>query len=131
MDFQKSHADYVVAVQRALSDLSVLDLERVMLAIQATIKKKAAIFICGNGGSSAIASHFVCDYVKGVRTRSGDYPKMFCLNDNVPISTAISNDIGYEEVFSYQLSSLASNEDALLVVSSSGNSPNILKVFLP
>jgi phosphoheptose isomerase len=129
MSFQEFHLNYATVFQETLNDLNIFDLECVLSALQVAIKKNATIFICGNGGSSAIASHFVCDYVKGARTGSEKFPKMYCLNDNLPLTTAISNDIGYKEVFSYQLQSLASKNDILFVVSSSGNSPNILRAL--
>lgn len=84
------------------------------------------IYSCGNGGSAAIANHLVCDCMKGVRAGSSLAPRVVSLSCNVEMITAIANDIGVEDVFSYQLQSLAKPGDVLIAISSSGASPNIL-----
>ena len=81
------------------------------------------LFVAGNGGSAAIVSHSVCDLMK----RGGSSP-VICLNDNVPMLTALGNDEGYAEVFASQLRMhRVGTEDAVLFVSSSGNSANIIR----
>jgi len=84
------------------------------------------IFVMGNGGSAAMASHFACDLGKG--TVIGDKPrfKVYSLADNIPMLTAYGNDVGYEVVFSEPLESLAEPGDVAVLISSSGNSPNII-----
>ena len=89
--------------------------------------KKNKIYCIGNGGSSSIANHFVCDLVKGY-----NYEKKFnliSLSNNIEIITAISNDISYEEIFSFQLSKYGVKNDLLIAISSSGNSKNIIKAM--
>ena len=88
------------------------------------ISKKNKIYCAGNGGSASIANHFVCDLVKG-----NNYKKKFnliSLSNNIEIITAISNDINYEKIFSFQLSKYASKGDLFISISSSGNSKNII-----
>ena len=92
------------------------------------IQNGVNIFSCGNGGSSAIAEHLVCDFVKQASTESIIKPKVFSLQ-STPIVTAIANDIGYDEIFSYQLERYAKPDDILISISSSGNSENIYKVI--
>jgi D-sedoheptulose 7-phosphate isomerase len=97
------------------------------------------IYVCGNGGSAAIAEHLACDCVKGVATDSkNDFAlNVVSLSSNLPMISAIANDIGYDEVFSKQLQWLSWNlkdfgnyaSDTLIVISSSGNSPNIIKAI--
>jgi phosphoheptose isomerase len=97
------------------------------------------IYVCGNGGSAAIAEHLACDCVKGVATDSkNDFAlNVVSLSSNLPMISAIANDIGYDEVFSKQLQWLSWNlkdfgsysKDTLIVISSSGNSPNIIKAI--
>ena len=87
------------------------------------------LMLCGNGGSAAIANHLVCDCQKGISTNTVMHPKIISLSSNVPIITAIANDIGYEEVFSHQLNNFLEEGDLLLTISSSGNSPNIKKAI--
>jgi D-sedoheptulose 7-phosphate isomerase len=80
----------------------------------------------GNGGSSSTASHFVNDWLKGLSLDRNSRCRAICLSDNTPTLTAIGNDIGFEEVFAFQVSRLMSEGDVLVCVSGSGNSPNIL-----
>lgn len=87
------------------------------------------IFSCGNGGSAAIANHLVCDCMKGVRAGSSLKPKVHSLSATIELLTAIVNDIGVEDMFSYQLESLGAPGDVLIAISSSGSSPNIVKAL--
>ena len=83
------------------------------------------LFLCGNGGSAATASHFANDVAIG----SGDYERPFralSLTDNVAVLTALGNDFGYEEVFVRQLRVLAERDDVVVAISASGNSPNLV-----
>ena len=91
----------------------------------------ASIFVCGNGGSASIAEHFSCDHSKGVRMDAATLrPNVVSLASNMAVITAIGNDLGYDKIFSKQLEfSNASSEDILIVVSSSGNSPTIIRVL--
>ena len=89
----------------------------------------AAVFSCGNGGSASIANHMQCDHVKGIRTATDLTPRVTSLSTNVELLTAVANDIGYEEVFTYQLQSLAKPGDVLVAISSSGRSPNIVRAL--
>lgn len=86
------------------------------------------IFMCGNGGSLAIAEHMVCDFQKAIFTNTGRMARVHNLTSS-PLMSAIANDIGYDEVFSKQLEMTAYSKDKLIVISSSGNSPNIVKAL--
>lgn len=94
-----------------------------------TIKAGGRIYSCGNGGSAAIANHLVCDCLKGIRTGTALRPKVYSLSTNVETVTAIVNDIGSEQMFSFQLESLAEAGDLLIAISSSGASPNIVRTL--
>jgi len=85
------------------------------------------IYSCGNGGSAAIANHLVCDCLKGIRTSTALRPKVHSFSTTVELITAIVNDIGSEEMFSFQLTSMAEAGDLLIAISSSGTSPNIVR----
>ena len=87
------------------------------------------VFSCGNGGSAAIANHLQCDHLKGVRTGTDLTPRVVSLSSNIELITAISNDIGYEDVFTYQLQSQSQPGDVLIAISSSGRSPNIARAL--
>jgi phosphoheptose isomerase len=97
--------------------------------LEKAIIKKKNIFTCGNGGSSAIAEHFVCDFVKGVSSNTNISPRVNSLTSNTSLLSAIANDINYEEIFSYQLNKYASKGDLLFCISSSGNSKNIINAI--
>ena len=87
------------------------------------------VFSCGNGGSASISNHLVCDHIKGIQSDTTLKPKVISLSNNIELITAISNDISYEEIFSYQLNSLGSSNDILIVISSSGNSKNVINAI--
>lgn len=95
----------------------------------ATIAAGKRIYSCGNGGSAAIANHLVCDCLKGIRGDSTIRPKVHSFSTTVELITAIVNDIGSEEMFSFQLSSMAEEGDLLIAISSSGASPNIVRAL--
>jgi D-sedoheptulose 7-phosphate isomerase len=106
--------------------------ERMQAAADAIIDvvgRNGTIFSCGNGGSAAIANHLACDCLKGVRTDTTIKPRVSSLSATIELITAIANDIGYDEIFSYQLASLAKPGDLLITISSSGESPNIVKAI--
>ncbi len=88
------------------------------------------VFIIGNGGSAGTASHMACDLAKTVLGRRPDRGKrrfrVMSLTDNVPLITAIGNDVGYEHVFTEQLAVFARRGDLLVAITGSGNSPNVV-----
>ena len=88
------------------------------------------IFIIGNGGSAATASHMACDLAKTVLGRRPDPGRrrfrVMSLTDNVPLITAIGNDLGYDHVFTEQLAVFARRGDLLVAITGSGNSPNVV-----
>lgn len=103
--------------------------ERILDVLRKSIKNNQKIFIGGNGGSAAIASHYACDFSKGATKNWIDNfnrYKVISLADNVSYITAISNDKHYDDVFKQQLINLAEPNDILIMISSSGNSPNIV-----
>jgi D-sedoheptulose 7-phosphate isomerase/D-glycero-D-manno-heptose 1,7-bisphosphate phosphatase len=121
--------DYADELRCALASLDASNLEAAAAVLNAAYDRGATVFSCGNGGSAAIANHFQCDHVKGVRTGTGLLTRVQSLSTNMEILSAIANDIGYEDVFSFQLESLARPGDVLVTISSSGRSPNIVKAM--
>ncbi|HAL61609.1 MAG TPA: phosphoheptose isomerase [Chloroflexi bacterium] len=87
------------------------------------------IFVFGNGGSAATASHFACDLGKGTVQESQPRFKVMALNDNIPLLTAYANDFGYETVFAEPLASLSEPGDVAIGISASGNSANVLRAM--
>ena len=86
------------------------------------------IYTIGNGASASIAQHWACDYTKGCK-RGGLRPRVISLAANIPLMTAVANDISYDDVYSFQLDALGQEGDVLVAISSSGNSPNVVKAI--
>ena len=120
---------YIEQLTKGLRSIDLDEFQRIVEVLDKCIKKEGIIYTCGNGGSSAIADHFVCDFIKGAATDTNIQPIIHSLSSNMPTITAVANDISYEEVFSHQVSKYGRAEDILICVSSSGNSPNILKAI--
>jgi len=87
------------------------------------------VYLFGNGGSAALASHFACDLGKGTRNGSQKRFRALSLTDSIPLMTAWANDSGYEDVFAEQLQNLVQEDDVALAISGSGNSPNVLRAL--
>ena len=106
------------------------DLETLSTAAQLVADCYAAdkqIFTAGNGGSAAVAIHFAADFGKNVAGQNDKHPRILSLCCNPAAITALANDCGYENVFSFQLRSLLNPGDLVVLVSSSGNSPNVVE----
>lgn len=87
------------------------------------------IFVCGNGGSAATASHFMCDIIKGASYQKDKRFRIMALTDNLATMTAYSNDVSYDSVFVEQLKNFAQPGDVVMAISGSGNSPSVLKAI--
>lgn len=121
--------DYFVEVKRSHESVSREALRSAAELVCDTISSDRDIFACGNGGSAAIANHLLCDCLKGVSMDTQLRPRVHTLSSTVELITAIANDFSFEEVFSFPLISLSRPGDLLIVISSSGNSPNIVKAL--
>lgn len=121
--------DYFATLAKAtqLSDLSALD--RVAAQLRETIAAGNFIYICGNGGSAGIANHSLCDFLKCVRTDTALKPRFMSLSAHTEMNSALANDISYDEVFAYQLQSMARPGDLVWTVSSSGDSQNVVRAL--
>ncbi len=89
-------------------------------------RRGGTVFILGNGGSAATASHFACDLAKGTQAAGLPAFRVVSLSDNVPLMTAWANDTNYDRIFAEQLATLIRPADIVIAISASGNSPNIL-----
>lgn len=116
--------------ERELEQWRALDLdaiEKIANAIETAEKDGKQVFVMGNGGSAATASHLATDWSKTAERKGKRLLRCLSLNDNVPFMTAIANDLGYDEVFVRQLENLLNRDDVVVIISGSGNSPNVLK----
>jgi phosphoheptose isomerase len=120
---------YAQETARAASAIEPAALDRAAEILLQAYTRGAGVFSCGNGGSAAIANHLQCDHLKGIRTTTDLAPRVVSLSANVELLTAIANDIGYDDVFAYQLQSQSVPGDVLMAVSSSGCSPNIVRAL--
>jgi len=120
---------YVAELSRAFGTVDLAQLASAAEILAAAYLRDAAVFSCGNGGSASIANHLQCDHVKGVRNGTDLTTRVFSLSTNVELLSAIANDLGYDQVFEYQLQSMARPGDVLVAVSSSGRSPNIVRAL--
>ena len=112
-----------------METLKKLDVDSIDLAMNLLMKayeNKKKIYIFGNGGSSATASHFQNDFNKGISEYVDTKFNFTCLNDNVATLMAIANDIGFEEVFRFQLKNKLEEGDLVIAISGSGNSKNVI-----
>jgi D-sedoheptulose 7-phosphate isomerase len=127
MSDRRSHiTDYLKALQGVLTELSVDEVETVIGVFEQAYRDDRTIFICGNGGSATTASHWVCDFSKGTVSPAGKRIRMYSVGDNMAMLTAYANDVNYESVFSEPLKTYVRPGDVVLLLTASGNSPNVL-----
>jgi D-sedoheptulose 7-phosphate isomerase len=122
-------SDYRAMLNQALGQLDQAELTRAAYLLDVAISAGRTVYVCGNGGSAAIANHWVCDFMKGLRTSTDLMPKIISLSANLELNMAIANDISYAEIFVYALQALGQKNDVLLTISSSGNSENIVRAI--
>lgn len=119
--------DYLAELQRLCAGLDLDALERITAAVRRARDSGATIFVAGNGGSAATAMHWVNDLNKAASRSGRRRIRAMCLSDNTSWVTALANDEGYERVFAAQLESFARQGDLLVLISASGNSPNLVE----
>lgn len=120
-------ADYLRNYEQLLRRVDLDAIERVVQHLRVARDLEATIFVAGNGGSAATASHWVNDLGKATKNSGRRAIRTMSLSDNIPWLTALANDEGYERVFSGQLENFARKGDVLVVISASGNSPNLVR----
>jgi D-sedoheptulose 7-phosphate isomerase len=126
MNYAEDIKNYIELEINTLRQLDVEQIDAALNLLNETRQRKGRIYICGNGGSATTASHFQNDFNKGVSEYIEVPFRFHCLNDNVATIMAIANDIGYEEVFRFQLRGNLEPGDILVAISGSGNSKNVI-----
>jgi phosphoheptose isomerase len=126
-DIGSFKSDYFKEIDKAAAAIDSQLLAQAAELLAAVIDGRRWIYVCGNGGSAAISNHLFCDFVKGIQTGTDRRPRVVSLSAQLEIITAIGNDIGYEDIFAYQLRTLAAPGDLLISISSSGDSENIVR----
>ncbi|MCI1245221.1 MAG: SIS domain-containing protein [Bacilli bacterium] len=126
-DFTKDIEKYYQREANTIKKLDTKQLNEAMNALLTAYESNSNVYVFGNGGSSATASHMVCDFNKGACSEVEKRFRFICLNDNIPSLMAIGNDVGFENVFYYQLENKLTKNDVILAISGSGNSKNVIK----
>ena len=119
--------EYFASLQEVFAHLDYSVRDRMTEAIWENYEQDRVLYIFGNGGSAALASHFACDIGKGTFAPSRKRLRTVALTDNVPLITALANDLSYKDIFSEQLAGLAQKGEMVLAVTGSGNSPNVVQ----
>ncbi|MEP6618951.1 MAG: SIS domain-containing protein [bacterium] len=123
--FTSALRDLAATASRVADELGP-DMERALAMVQATVARGGTLFFCGNGGSAADAQHMATEYVVRYMRNRRAYPAI-ALTTDTSLLTAAGNDIGFENVFARQVEALARAGDLLIIHSTSGNSPNVLR----
>jgi len=122
--------DYFNALKAVIDRVDITQVSSFLNELERAYNEDRQIFIVGNGGSAGTASHMACDLAKTVLGKKPDKKRrrfrVMSITDNVQLITALGNDFGYEHVFTEQLSLFARRGDLLVVITGSGNSPNII-----
>lgn len=120
---------YFNEIKTILDNIDLALIEKVIALLLKAYQSENHVFFMGNGGSASTASHFVCDINKGVCTSLSKKFKAICLNDNMPLIMAYSNDLSYDNVFVEQMKNYLGPDDVVIGISCSGNSKNVLKAI--
>ncbi|MFH1011839.1 MAG: SIS domain-containing protein [bacterium] len=118
--------NYLERLRRVLDEVSPEDVGRVAEVLEEAFRHGKSVFICGNGGSATTASHWACDLGKGTVTAGKHGFRVLSIGDNPALLTAYANDCGYDSVFAEPIRSWAEPGDVVILITASGNSPNVL-----
>src|SRR5438477_9815836 len=121
--------EYLAAQRAALDAIAIQDVEKLIRTFQRALTEDRQIFVFGNGGSAANASHFMTDLGKGASDKLGKRFRVLCLSSDVSWITALGNDYSYDDVFARQLQNYGRSGDVVLALSVSGNSPNCVRAL--
>ena len=102
------------------------EIERALEMVRSTVKRGGTLLFCGNGGSAADAQHMATEYVVRYMRNRRAYPAI-ALTTDTSLITAVGNDLGFDHIFSRQIEALGKRGDLLIIHSTSGNSPNVLR----
>ncbi len=117
---------YLSDMRATLNNLPLEEIERVVRLLREARSHRRRVFLFGNGGSAATASHLACDLAKGSSTNGKPRVRAMALTDNMPLISAWANDTAYENIFAQQLQDHVEPGDVVIGISGSGRSPNVL-----
>ena len=122
-------AEYKSNLFRALDSIDLGKVDELIGVFAKARDEGRQIFVCGNGGSAATANHLACDIVKGCSYGRDKRFRIIALSEQIATMTAYANDVGYEHVFVEHLKNFANSGDVVMILSGSGNSPNVVKAL--
>ena len=120
---------YFDAVARTIGNMPIATVDEIANVLLQAYDSNRMVYLFGNGGSAALASHFACDLGKGATNGSSKRFKVMAFTDNVPLMTAWANDARYEDIFAEQLVNFVQPDDLVFAISCSGKSPNVVKAL--
>jgi D-sedoheptulose 7-phosphate isomerase len=126
-NLQKYFSNYRERLFNLIDLVDINDLESVIDVLVTAFKNGKTVYVCGNGGSAATASHIQSDFSYFVRYFTKFRPKVRALTDNVAMITAVGNDSSFAEIFVEQLKGHLEEDDVLICISASGNSKNVIE----
>ena len=129
IDFIKDITEYCDTLKTTFEATQNEDINQVLNILLQAYEQRQQVFVMGNGGSAATASHLACDFNEGISEGKTKRFRVIALTDNIPSITAIANDMGYEMIFVQQLSSLMEPGDYVIGISGSGNSENVIRAI--
>lgn len=118
---------YLVDLKKTVDSLDPRQIQQAVDVLHQARLDGRQVFVMGNGGSASTASHMVCDLAKNTRQDGWPHLRVIGLTDNMAILSAFSNDEGYENAFMLQLVNLVQPGDVVIAISTSGNSPNVVR----
>jgi D-sedoheptulose 7-phosphate isomerase len=128
-DFTPEISAYFDRIKTTIDRVSREEVNRLLGLFLDALEKGRTVFMMGNGGSAATASHYAADFNKGLSYGKARRFRFLCLSDNVPTLTAYANDVAYDEMFVEQLRNFLEPGDLVVAISGSGNSRNVLKAI--
>ena len=123
------YLEYINQKNVLLQNIDFRELNKVINLLKKCFKNKNIVYTCGNGGSSSLADHFTCDFIKQSNNKTNLQIKSISLTSNFSLISAIANDINYDQIFSFQIEKLCKKNDVLFLFSVSGNSPNLVEAI--
>jgi D-sedoheptulose 7-phosphate isomerase len=129
MDYNRKITEYFEYLKTTIDKVSNDEINCFINLLKNSRDDDKTIFVMGNGGSASTASHYVCDFNKGLSYKKDKKFKFISLNDNIPTIMAYANDVSYDDIFAEQLKNYFKEGDVVIGISGSGNSPNVIKAI--
>jgi len=123
------YLEYINLKNDLLQKVDFVELDKIINLLKKSFRNNNILYTCGNGGSSSLADHFTCDFLKQTNNQTNLNVKSISLVSNFSLISAIANDISYDKIFSFQIDKLCKKNDVLFLFSVSGNSPNLIEAI--